>query len=263
MPLNWMDVSDVSFFALLLMERPQIAWFPGWGLPQPDVQIALAANPAVAWYLRHKCPEIAGWVDAQIALAPVGSKPAEIRASEVGVLRSLEDLLVYALDPAVYDAQPFLKWDSRELTRLVDFTGKRVIDVGAGTGRLAFVAAPLARAVYAVEPVANLRSYMRQKALHQGFDHFYAVDGLITAIPFENGFADVTMGGHVFGDDPLAEHAELVRVTCPGGMIILCPGNNDVDNQIHAFLVDQGFAWSVFNEPRDGMKRKYWKTVEG
>jgi hypothetical protein len=26
--------------------------------------------------------------------------------------------------------------------------------------------------------------------------------------------------------------------------------------------VDQGFAWSRFEEPGDGIKRKYWKTVQ-
>lgn len=70
------------------------------------------------------------------------------------------------------------------------------------------------------------------------------------------------MGGHVFGDTPEEEYKELLRVTKPGGMIILCPGNGDKDNEIHRFLVDKGFEWSRFEEPRDGIKRKYWKQVK-
>ena len=47
------------------------------------------------------------------------------------------------------------------MTSLVDFTGKDVIDVGAGTGRLALTVAPLARVVFAVEPVGNLRTFLK------------------------------------------------------------------------------------------------------
>ena len=70
------------------------------------------------------------------------------------------------------------------------------------------------------------------------------------------------MGGHVFGDNPEAEHAEMVRVVKVGGMVILCPGNNDKDEGQHQFLIDQDFEWSRFEEPGDGFKRKYWKTVK-
>jgi ubiquinone/menaquinone biosynthesis C-methylase UbiE len=133
--------------------------------------------------------------------------------------------------------------------------------VGAGTGRLAFTAAELARVVWAVEPVDSLRRFMLEKAARLGPRNFYAVDGTITAIPFPDGFADVTMGGHVYGDDPQAELAELERVTRPGGMVILCPGNHDVEDAAHAYLVERGYAWSVLIEPPGGRARKYWKIL--
>jgi SAM-dependent methyltransferase len=263
MPLNWLDVTPISFNALLLFERAQLNWLPGWHFPPRALAIALAANPAVAWYLCHKAPEIAGWVDSVLAQpdAHTVHTPAEVREAELAVLRTLEDLLVYALDPAVYDAQPFLGWDSAELTGLTDFTGKVVLDIGAGTGRQTFTVAPLAAAVFAVEPVGNLRDYLRAKARRLGLTNVYPVDGLITRIPFPDGFADVVMSGHVYGDEPEAEVAEVMRVTRPGGMAIFIPGNNDIDNESHRYLVGQGFAWAAFEEPRDGMKRKYWKRA--
>ncbi len=255
MPLNWMDITSLPFDALLLLERVQIAWFPAFKPPQTEFATALRAHPAVEWFLRHKCPSINPWLDDLLANNP--QDLPDLRQAEMAVLRIFVDLLVYALDPSIYDAQPFLLWDSSELTGLVDFSGKTVIDVGAGTGRLTFLAAA-AQAIFPVEPVENLRHYIRQKAAAQGLCNIFPVDGLITAIPFPNGFADITLGGHVFGDDPQQEFTELRRVTRPGGQIILCPGNNDNDNDIHRFLLGCGFEWSRFEEPRDGWKRKYW-----
>ncbi len=262
---DWMNMENVPFQALLLLEREQINWLPGWHYQghEHDFAIALRANPDVEWYLRHKCPQVAPWLDELMADAPQSlPAPVEVRAAELIILKRFDDLLVYALDPAIYDTQPFLRWDSCELTDLVDLRGKRVIDVGAGTGRLASVALQQqAATVYAVEPVENLRHYMRRKFASHHAGRFFAVDGLITAIPFESAFAEVVMGGHVFGDEPQAELAELERVAKPGGMVILLPATNDEDSPLFQFLVDNGYAWARFEEPGDGFKRKYWKTV--
>jgi len=257
MPRQWMDVSGLSFLNLLLLERVQLSWFPGW-LPEEPLAIALQANPAVEWYLRHKCPPLNDWLDRVLAAYQPATDPVMIRQAEVDVLASITDLIVYAVDPAVYDAQPFLNWDSQELTGLADFSGKTVLDVGAGTGRLALAVAPLAAVVFAVEPVGNLRLFLKQKALDRGLHNVHPVDGLITDLPFPGQFSDTTMAGHVFGDSPAAELQELLRVTRPGGNIILCPGNSDADNAVHEFLTAKGFNWSRFEEPRDGWKRKYW-----
>ncbi len=256
----WMDVSKLSFKTLLLLERVQLSWFPGW-VPEEDLAQALKANPAVEWYIRHKCPEIEGWLNWIMAKAPPRTGQKTTRQAEIAVLESIDDLAVYVTDPAVYDQQPFLNWDSQELTGTVDFTDKVVIDVGAGTGRLALAVAGLAKTVYAVEPVGNLRDYLRQKIARLGLRNVFVMDGLITCLPFPEHFTDICMGGHVYGDAPQNEYAELVRVTRPGGTILLCPGNSDVDNPAHAFLIAHEFAWSRFEEPGDGWKRKYWKKV--
>lgn len=176
-------------------------------------------------------------------------------------MKTINDWLVYVIAPQMYDYQPFLKWDDQELTSLVDFVGKIVLDIGSGTGRLAFLAAQNAFAVYPVEPVANLRLYIKAKANDLGLNNIYPVDGLITDIPFHDNFADITLGGHVFGDNSEEERRELERVTKLGGMVILCPGNNDKDNLAHKVLTTNGYSWSRFEEPEDGWKREYWKTI--
>lgn len=102
---------------------------------------------------------------------------------------------------------------------------------------------------------------MKQKSSEKGLKNIFPVDGLITNIPFPDNFADITMGGHVFGDNKESECQEMERVTKRDGMVIFCPGNNDEDNEIHLYLVNKGYKWSKFEEPGDGMKRKYWKCI--
>jgi ubiquinone/menaquinone biosynthesis C-methylase UbiE len=145
---------------------------------------------------------------------------------------------------------------------LLNFTGKIVLDIGAGTGKLTLIAAQAgAFCVFAVEPVNNLRVYIKKKARNGDFSNVFVSDGLMTDLPFPDDFIDIAMSGHVFGDYPESEYQEMMRVVKSGGMVILCPGNNDKDNEVHAFLVNKGFRWSKFEEPEEGIKRKYWKLV--
>ena len=262
MPVDWMDVSSLPFNTLLLLERIQLSWFPGW-VPETQFAVALRANPNVEWYLRHKCPEMNEWLDKVMMKEGENQPldPKDIRQAEIEIMKSINDLIVYVVSPDVYDSQPFLKWNPDELTSLVDFSDKRVVDIGSGTGKIALIAAAKAESVYAVEPVANLRIYLRNKAVALGLKNIFVVDGLITDVPFEDKFADVTICGYVFGDDPMDELQEILRVTKPGGMVILCPGNDDQDNDRHSFLVKNGFEWSKFEEPGVRFVRKYWKII--
>ncbi|MCP4363412.1 MAG: class I SAM-dependent methyltransferase [Chloroflexi bacterium] len=260
MPLNWIDVRPLSFNTLLLLENIQLNYLLE-NEPTKEWGIALQANPHVAWYLRHKCPRLDDWVDTAVGQPNLDQPDAgTVRTAEINVMEAINDWIVYVVDPDRYDAQPFLNWDSQELMGLVDFGGKTVIDVGSGTGRLTFTAAPLAQTVFAVEPIWNLRRYLQDKASQLEFDNVFVLDGLITRIPFPDHFADVTMCGHVFGDNPAAELAELMRVTKPGGMVILCPGSSEGGHEDHAhdYLMSQNLNWARFEEPEEGWKRKYW-----
>ena len=260
MPLNWIDTTDLSFNNLMLLERAQISWLPGW-IPDREMALALRANPHVAWFLQHKCPEVGPWLDELGSMAPEDIDPQAVYAAEQTVLQTINDLMVYAIDPGIYDRLSFLGWDDQELHSLVDFTGKVVLDIGSGTGRLAFAAAEKAEVVFAVEPAGNLRHYLKEKARLRDCRNFYTVDGLIAEIPFPDGFADVTLTGHVFGDHPEEEIHELERVTKPGGTVILCPGSSENEEPAHQVLIAHGYHFSWFEEPGDGMKRKYWKTL--
>ena len=66
-------------------------------------------------------------------------------------------LIVYNKCPDLYDGLEFHGWDFAEVTGITPLVGKVVVEVGAGTGRLALEAAATADTVFAVEPVARLR----------------------------------------------------------------------------------------------------------
>lgn len=261
MSVKWIDTTKLSFKSLLLLERWQIELFPKRSF-EKDIAVAIKANPEVEWFLRHKCSEISGWLDKVLSLGTGDNGAEEIRKAELTVMDELNDWLTYAIDPSIYDNQLFLKWDPFELLSLTDFSGKVILDVGAGTGKLAFLVADKAKIVYAVEPIENLRYWMKNKAQEKNLNNFYVADGFIESLPFFDEFADIVMSGHVFGDNLEEENRELERVVKKGGIIVHCPGNNDEDNETHRFLVNHGYKWSKFEEPDDGTKRKYWKIAD-
>ncbi len=68
MPVDWMDVTSLSFNSLLLLERVQLSWIPRYmHVPEKELVIALRANQIVEWYFRHKCPELNPWLDQRFS----------------------------------------------------------------------------------------------------------------------------------------------------------------------------------------------------
>ena len=259
--LGWLDVSKIDFNALLLFE-PLHVRFISQRDPDENMGTALAAHPAVQWYLIQTYPPVKSFIEKCLALAKERPSAEELRQAETAVLDSMHDWLIYVLDPAQYDQLEFLGWEDVSLLGMADFRGKIVLDVGSGTGRLAFTVAPEAQVVFAVEPVANLRRFLWKKREQLGFSNVFPVDGAMEQLPFPDSFADIIMSGHVFGDNFDAEYFEMYRVVQDGGLILLHPGTNaNSENAAHEYLAGKGFEFDTFEEPGDGLKRKYWKTI--
>ena len=168
MSLNWItekELNEIPFDAFLLLEECQLNWIDeeryadAWGL-------ALRAHPYVVWAIAKRAPQKAAWAERMLkhgkALPPADTQA--LFQAERTLLRAYEDWIAYAVNPEIYHRQPFLQWDERELTGLCDFAGKRVVDVGSGTGKQAFAVAPLCKAVYCVEPAWSLRRFLRERA---------------------------------------------------------------------------------------------------
>lgn len=96
---------------------------------------------------------------------------------------------------------------------------ERALDVGTGAGALALALAPFVREVVGLDPVSELLQLARQRAAPN--TEFVLGDG--TELPFPEGAFDLAGTHrtlhHVARTDLLV--AELARVTCPGGRVLV------------------------------------------
>ena len=249
MSIGWINPNDYSFNCFLLMERFQIRLMlksGGWWVDMDEwkksMGIALAANPAVRWYLEKRCPECASQIAELCANAPAVMDAEQIRAAEVYAMSGVEDFVVYTTPEVMAEKCDFIRgWSKERLFEFVDLTGKTVLDVGAGSGRLTFAAAEKAAWVYASEPVGTLREFMRDKIAREGIKNVRVLDGLVTEIPFPDDTFDIVMSGHVVGDHWDAELAEITRVCKAGGWLIDCPGDSERDLKPNKELISRGW----------------------
>ena len=110
--------------------------------------------------------------------------------------------------------------------RLVEFVqpngDERVLDVGTGTGPLAFALAEHVREVVGVDLVPELiergRAYGAEK-----FPNVELLEGDVTKLPFERGEFDLVCERAVLHHVPRPELvlAEMTRVTRPGGRMLV------------------------------------------
>jgi len=247
---------------LYLLEAFQLRYFPGW-VPERELAAVLWAYPAIENFMIKKQPAMASFIQHVKADFGPAKDQDELVACSDKLVWTIADLLVYNKCPEAYDSQEFHKWDFKEVTSITSLQHKTVIDGGAGTGRVTFAAAQIARHVFAVEPVTRLRQFIRDMRSILGANNVFVMDGFLHDMPFPNQFADVIITSHALGWSLEAELTEMERVIKTGGFIIHCPGTAEgVEEEIHARLIspDWKYRYARYQEP-DGWKRKYWKQL--
>lgn len=262
MAIGWIDTNDYDFNCLLLMERFQLNYLCGWGKDiHHELGIALRAHPAVKWYIAHLLPQYADLLDTLAADASDVS-PEELRRCECTVMAWMEDFVTYTTPEVMATKCPFVYgWDKARLFELADLSGKRVLDVGSGNGRLAFAAAEEAAEVYAVEPVGTLRQFLRERCKAEGIRNIRVTEGFAADLPYADDTFDVVISGHVVGDDYPAELAELERVCRPGGIILDVPGDQHKDSVLKQELIDHGYEPLPYVGSFGAKVIRYRKTV--
>jgi precorrin-6B methylase 2 len=252
---------DLRIEDLYLLEPFQIEYFEGW-VPEREFAAVLWAHPPIERFLREQAPAASNFLDDVKGRFGPASGQRDLAKAEDVIVWTIADVLVYNKCPEVYDGLKFHDWDFVEVTSITPLTGKVVVDVGSGTGRVALEAATMADAVVAVEPVDRLRKFIREKAARHGLGNVSVVEGFCHSIPLPDASADVVITSHALGWRLEDELREFERVAMPGGYVIHCPGTDKSEVEQHDRLTsaEWGYEFARYRES-DGWKRKYWKRV--
>lgn len=247
---------------LYRLEAFQIEILPG--VADRELAAVLHSNSSIKNFLVKKCPAAADKLNEITEQYPPANNEKELAKLADKLVWSIADWLVYGKCPEAYDGLAFHGWDFREVTLITPLDGKIVIDGGAGTGRVTLEAARTALRVQAVEPVARLRRFIREKAAAAGLHNVFVTDGFLHAIPLPDGAADVLITSHALGWHLEEELKEFERVVKPGGFIIHCPGTaelpDEVDQHLRLISLPWSYEYARYQEA-DGWKRKYWKQL--
>jgi SAM-dependent methyltransferase len=246
---------------LFLLEAHQIAELPH-RVPASDLGAVLRAHPRLHRFLVTRCPEAREPFDQMLAHQPDVAVD-DVAACEQAVVWEIADWIVYQRAPQDYDTHAGVDWSIAAVTQVTRLTDKVVIDAGAGTGRVAFDAAPMARHVFAVEPVATLRQFIRDRAARRQVHNLFVLDGFLHAIPLPTSSTDVLLTCQAVGWNLPEEIAEIERVVTPGGVAMHLFGTPDVAQPHHPLsqaLQQHGYHPRTY---RDGALtvHSYHKTI--
>jgi SAM-dependent methyltransferase len=145
--------------------------------------------------------------------------------------RTLAWELLYRREPELYDRLVRAERLHPALLRWLPDRADRIVEVGAGTGRLTRELVHRARELVAVEPAAPLREILsRRLARADRRCRVHVTDGFFDDLPVGDDWADLVVACSAF--TPEAGHggeaglAEMERVCSPDGLVVIVWPNN-------------------------------------
>ncbi|MDX6390268.1 MAG: hypothetical protein QOJ73_1331 [Streptosporangiaceae bacterium] len=139
--------------------------------------------------------------------------------------------LLYRLEPELYERMASAERLHPGIAGWLPRSADRIVEVGAGSGRLTLELIDRGREVVAIEPAAGLRQILERKLAKA--DHGYRArvrHGFFDDLPVVSGFADLVVACSVLTPAPGhggdAGLAEMERVCRPGGRVVIVWPNN-------------------------------------
>ena len=251
--LNWEDI--------LLLETFQIKYLPD-RVAMSEFSSLLRAYPVVQRFLISKYPPIAAFLRRILEENQALEDRDLIEANCQEALWEIADLIIYNKHPEQFDTHAPIKWDLSEISAICSLDGKVIADVGAGSGRIAFLVAPLAHTVFAVEPITSFRSFMKEKAIKNSVENLFVVDGTLDSLPLPDHSLDVLITSNAIAWNLEEELKEIERVIKKGGYAIhLLQSNEQMENSFHETLSSSPWNYTCLqDENGEKMKLRYFKV---
>jgi SAM-dependent methyltransferase len=137
--------------------------------------------------------------------------------------------LLYRLEPGLYECLVRAERLHSGVVRWLPRSARRIVEVGAGSGRLTMELIDRGQEVVAIEPAAGLRGILERKLA--GADHGWrarVMNGFFDDLPVPSGSADLVVACSVLTPAPRhggdAGLAEMERVCGPGGRWLAARG---------------------------------------
>lgn len=250
--LTWED--------LLLLETFQIKYLPD-RIAVKEFASLIREYPVVHRFLVSKYPPISSFLSSILEENRSVNNRKVIEAHCQEALWEIADLIIYNKSPETFDARAPIRWDIEEINSLTPLEGKVVADVGAGSGRIAFLVAPYAKTVYAVEPIASFRSFIKKKASENGVANLFVMDGTLASIPLPDQSLDILITSNAIGWNLEKELQEIERVVKHGGYAIhLLQSNEKLENPFQEILTSSPWNYTCLQE-KEKMKLRYFKQL--
>jgi SAM-dependent methyltransferase len=169
--------------------------------------------------------------------------------------------LLYRIEPELYDRLATAERLHRGLLRWLPSDVDRIVEVGAGTGRLTLELLGRAREIVAVEPAQPLRAILTRKLrLAAHGERVRVTAGFFDSLPLSDSWSDVVIACSAFTPDPGhggdAGLAEMERVCRPGGCVAVVWPNNVAWLEAHGYryVSFAGEMFAEFASPEDAVE---------
>lgn len=173
--------------------------------------------------------------------------------------RTLGFELLYRLEPELYER---LVAAERIHPAVLDWlpSVERVVEIGAGTGRLTTALLSRCEHLVAVEPARPLRERLRDAVPLEAATKIEIVDGFFDALPLPDASADLVVTCSALDRDAAhggeAGLGEMERVCVPGGVIaVVWPNHLDwLSAHGYTYLSFPGEMWMEFGDAEEAIE---------